>query len=162
MGGRKLPWPLVVHILSMNFTSQEYMPLTPPPYEYLTNVEARDPSSLSPRCSKKPSHALRPVTTGNAFSTMYYRNCWHIFGPRLSDCGWLLSSRTGDAHRRPHEDASSNFRSLTKIPHCCLWRGRFLPQVAGRPQSPARDHRLATPLLIPRGCTLPVKHRSPF
>jgi len=34
---------------------------------------------------KPLSHALRPVTTGNALSAMYYRNCWHIFGPRLSD-----------------------------------------------------------------------------
>jgi len=30
-----------------------------------------------------PSHALRPVTTGNAPSAMSYRNCWHIVSPRL-------------------------------------------------------------------------------
>jgi len=133
------------------------MPLTPLSYKHLHDADTRGPSSLSPQRPKQPSHALRPVTTGNAFSAMYYRNCWHIFSPRLSDCGQPSSNHTGSAHRRPHENASSNFRSLTKIPHCCLWWGHFLPQVAGRPQSPARDHRLANkPILIPRGCTPPL------
>jgi len=46
---------------------------------------SRDQSTLCSPHLKQPSHALRPVTTGNAISTMYYRNCWHIFGPRLPD-----------------------------------------------------------------------------
>ncbi len=157
MKSRKLPWPLVERTLLTNFTSQEYVPLTPFPYKYLVNTDARDPSSLSQYCPKKPSHALRPVTTGNALSAMYYRNCWHIFSPRLSDCDQPVSGHTGSTYMCSHEDASSNFRSLTKIPHCCLWRGHVLPQVAGRPQSPARDHRLAKPLLIPRSCTSPIE-----
>lgn len=49
---------------------------------------SRAPSALWPGPPAPPSHALRPVTTGNAFSAMSYRNCWHIFGPRLK--GWLL------------------------------------------------------------------------
>lgn len=40
------------------------------------------------------------------------------------------------------EDASSNLRSLTKIPHCCLRWEVFSSQVAGRPLSPAKDRRL--------------------
>jgi len=71
----------------------------------------------------------------------------------------------------PHEDASSNFRSLTKIPHCCLRRECFASQVAGRPLSPARDRRLAPtpnptqPHLAPAAaCTLtegsPIEGRA--
>jgi len=33
--------------------------------------------------SKYPSYVLRPVTPSNAPSSMSYRNCWHIFSPRL-------------------------------------------------------------------------------
>jgi hypothetical protein len=40
--------------------------------------------------------------------------------------------------------AGSNFRLLSKIPHCCLKKaGPFLsPSVADRPLSPAKDRRL--------------------
>jgi len=52
---------------------------------------SRAPSALWPGPPAPHSHALRPVTTGNAFSAMSYRNCWHIFGPRLG--GWRRNLR---------------------------------------------------------------------
>lgn len=55
----------------------------PPPAAGNGGGPSRAPSALWPGPPVPPSHALRPVTTGNAFSAMYYRNCWHIFGPRL-------------------------------------------------------------------------------
>jgi len=36
------------------------------------------------KCQRPSGHALRPVTTSNASSAMSYRNCWHIFSPRLN------------------------------------------------------------------------------
>jgi hypothetical protein len=56
----------------------------PPPPAAGNGVSlSRAPSALWPGPPAPRSHALRPVTTGNAFSAMSYRNCWHIFGPRL-------------------------------------------------------------------------------
>jgi len=60
----------------------------------------------------------------------------------LAGVRYATTPRRATAHSYPRENASSNFRSLTKIPHCCLRRGYFKPQVAGRPLSPARDRRL--------------------
>lgn len=59
---------------------------SPPPTRCKARQAIRsgvDPLPESFRC--QPSSLLRPVTTGNALSTMSYRNCWHIVGPRLSD-----------------------------------------------------------------------------
>ena len=104
----------------------------------------------SPRCHPdappRPSCALRPVTTGNALPAMSYRNCWHIFSPGLSGRRRLLRPpRLVPRHGTQRTSACSDFRPVTKIPHCCLWRGSFQPQVAGRPLSPARDRRLGAP-----------------
>ena len=96
--------------------------------------------ALWPPLSGLLSYALRPVTTSNASSAMYYRNCWHIFGPRLSGPHAWSGTPAGNCLVR--ENACSSLRSLTKIPHCCLWRDPLRSQVAGRPQSPARDRWL--------------------
>ena len=63
----------------------------PPPAAGSGVCPSRAPSALWPGPPAPHSHALRPVTTGNAFSAMSYRNCWHIFGPRLG--GWRRSLR---------------------------------------------------------------------
>jgi len=99
--------------------------------------------TLSPRRPPQPSRALRPVTTGNALPAMSYRNCWHIFSPGLSGRRRVLRPpRLVPRHGTRRTSACSDSRPVTNIPHCCLWRGSFQPQVAGRPLSPARDRRL--------------------
>lgn len=143
MCGGRLPWPSVVHMSFPDLTPRR---CTPPTSHTCKNEGALrwdGPPSLLAMRPQQPSHALRPVTTGNALSAMYYRNCWHIFSPRL------LPGREGfdlepSGELRPRENASSNFRSLTNIPHCCRRRGCFKPRVAGRPLSPAKDRRPET------------------
>jgi len=83
-----------------------------------------------------PSHVLRPVTPSNAPSSMSYRNCWHIFSPRLL---WSTSLVVPCCH----ENASSSCRSLTKIPHCCRWWIYLKTQVAVWSLKPARGRRLS-------------------
>ena len=74
---------------------------------------------------------------------MYCRNCWHIFSPGLSGRRRVLRPpRLVPRHGTRRTSACSDSRPVTNIPHCCLWRGSFQPQVAGRPLSPARDRRL--------------------
>lgn len=97
--------------------------------------------ALKPTAPGRLSYALRPVTTSNAPSAMSYRNCWHIFGPRLSGAHAWSGPPAGGCPVR--ENACSGLSPLTKIPHCCLWRDPLRSQVAGRPQSPARDRWLS-------------------
>lgn len=137
--GGKLPWPSVARGPSLNFTSQARGPLTSRRCKH-PGGGLRVYPALKPTASGLLSYALRPVTTSNAPSAMSYRNCWHIFGPRLSGPHAWSGAPVGGCLVR--ENACSSLRSLTKIPHCCLWRGPLRPQVAGRPQSPARDRWL--------------------
>lgn len=64
----------------------------------------------------------------------------------LDFCHFLTPTKEfyGDDLLHSRDIAGSNFRSLSKIPHCCLLKaGPFLsPSVADRPLSPARDRRL--------------------
>lgn len=76
------PWPLGARTPSSDFTPQACKPPTSPSCGQRGGL-SRAPSALWPGSPAPRSHALRPVTTGNAFSAMSYRNCWHIFGPRL-------------------------------------------------------------------------------
>jgi len=118
-----------------------------PPPMLATDLRSRHGyPTLSFRSHMPLSRALRPVTTGNALPAMSYRNCWHIFSPGLSKQRNILQllSLTCVYHVW-RVNACSDFRPVTKIPHCCLWRGSFKPQVAGRPQSPARDRWLGYP-----------------
>ena len=87
---------------------------------------------------------------------MYYRNCWHIFSPRLSGRNQanfdFANGLYNNCPNHPHRNASSSFRSLTKIPHCCRWRSYFKFRVAETPLSSAKDRGLwRTKLLLLRG-----------
>ena len=84
------PWPLGARTPSSDFTPQACKPPTSPGCRQRGGL-SRAPSALWPGSPAPRSHALRPVTTGNAFSAMSYRNCWHIFGPRLG--GWRRNLR---------------------------------------------------------------------
>lgn len=136
----RLPWPSVARRPSSNFTSQACGPPTSRRCKHPWGRPSVYPA-LGPPPPGRLSYALRPVTTSNASSAMSYRNCWHIFGPRLSGPHAWSGAPAGFSLVR--ENACSSLRSLTKIPHCCLWRDPLRSQVAGRPQSPARDRRLS-------------------
>lgn len=82
-GGGELPWPLVARGPSPNFTSEARGPLTSRRCKHPWGGQSGYPT-VRPTPPGRPSYALRPVTTSNAPSAMSYRNCWHIFGPRLS------------------------------------------------------------------------------
>ena len=138
--GGELPWPLVARGPSSNFTSQARGPLTSRRCKHPWGGSRVYPA-LKPTAPGRPSYALRPVTTSNAPPAMSYRNCWHIFGPGLSGAHAWSGTPAGSRHVR--ENACSGLSPLTKIPHCCLWRDPLRSQVAGRPQSPARDRRLS-------------------
>jgi len=118
-----------------------------PPWMLAAGLQGScDLPTLFPRGTAQRSRALRPVTTGNAYPAMSYRNCWHIFSPGLSRQRHVLSlPRLVPVYDTGHANACSNFRPVTKIPHCCLWRGSFKPQVAGRPLRPAKDRWLGYP-----------------
>ena len=138
--GGELPWPLVARGPSPNFTSQARGPLTSRCCKHPWGGSRVYPA-LKPTAPGRLSYALRPVTTSNAPSAMSYRNCWHIFGPRLSGGHAWSGPPAGNCLVR--ENACSGLGPLTKIPHCCLWRDPLRSQVAGRPQSPARDRWLS-------------------
>ena len=136
-----LPWPLGAHTPSTNFTSWACRPPTSRAC-WQGGVERPWPPRAVPSAPPQRGRALRPVTTDNAFPAMSYRNCWHIFSPGLS--GWrcnLPPPRLTPRHDVGRTSACSNVRPVTKIPHCCLWRGFLRPQVAGQPLSPAWDRR---------------------
>jgi len=141
MGGRKLPWPLGAHTRSANFTSCGHMPLTPPPCKHFLVTR----HVAHPRCRGNVEGSLATLYAQSRPAMLSRRCITATAGTSLVRDSQTAANQCSAARGRPgrpHEDASSNFRSLTKIPHCCLWRGRFLPQVAGRPQSPARDRWL--------------------
>ena len=84
----------------------------PPPAAGSGVRPSRAPSALWPGPPAPHSHALRPVTTGNAFSAMSYRNCWHIFSPRLGE--WRRSLQPPRLARHTTPGAETLDRALAQ------------------------------------------------
>jgi len=137
MRRRMLPWPLETRAPWLDFNPWARELQTPNAYKALTQ-ELR---VFNPRCY---------APTLGCLATLYAqsrRQCYlDEVLPQLLAPLWSETPRQApfSIWRPGHENASSNFRLLTNIPHCCLRWGYFKPQVAGRPLRPARDHRLET------------------
>ena len=81
--GSRPPWPLGARAPSLDLTPEARPPPAPPGCWQPGPPAYRPPRAVAGPPGP-PSHALRPVTAGNASSAMSYRGCWHIVGPRLS------------------------------------------------------------------------------
>lgn len=142
IGGGGPPWPLGAGGPSADFTPGTHLP-PPSPRCQAQGVQA---AVATPGCDPDDPGNLATLYAQSRPVMLTQRCLTATAGTSLvrASVGGQPGSgpRGGAATPLPHENASSGLRPVTKIPHCCLGRGPLRPRVAGRPQSPARDHRL--------------------